>query len=92
MISVRNVIRHELIGLPVEIVESKNKFQKGMKGIVVDETKNLLIIEAEGKIKRVQKKGAKFIFTIPDGRKAIVNGEKITLRPEERIKIRVKKW
>jgi len=92
MISIRNIIRHELIGLPVEIVESKNKFQAGIKGTVVDETKNLLIIETKRGIKKIQKKGAKFIFTIPDGRKVIVNGEKIALRPEERIKIKVKRW
>jgi len=92
MISTRNIIRHELIGLPVEIIESKNKFQIGIKGIVVDETKNLLIIESEREIKKIQKKGVKFMFIIPNGKKVTVNGEKIALRPEERIKLRVKKW
>lgn len=92
MITGRNLIRHELIGLNVEIVDSNNKFQIGIKGIVVDETKNLLIVETKKDLKRIQKKGTKFIFTIPDGRKFKVNGTRIIARPEDRIKLRVKKW
>jgi len=92
MISINNVIKHELIGLPVEIIESRNKFHIGIKGTVVDETKNLLIIETKKKIKKIQKKGTKFMFTVPNGKKVIVYGEKIALRPEERIKLKVKKW
>jgi ribonuclease P protein subunit POP4 len=36
MISARNLIRHELIGLDVEVVESTNRIQVGIKGLVVD--------------------------------------------------------
>jgi len=92
MITGRNLIRHELIGLSIEIVDSSNKFHVGIKGMVVNETKNLLIIETKKGLKRVQKKGTKFIFTIPDGSKFKVNGTRIIARPEERIKLRVKKW
>jgi len=92
MISAKNLIRHELIGLRVEIVASFNKFHIGIKGLVVDETKNLLIIETENGIKKVQKKGTNFIFTIPNGKKVKVNGAIIAKRPEERIKLKVKKW
>jgi len=92
MISSRNLIRHELIGLKVEIAESSNRFHVGIKGLVVDETKNLLIIETEKGTKKVQKKGTSFIFTIPNGKKVKVNGTIIAKRPEERIKLRVKKW
>jgi ribonuclease P protein subunit POP4 len=92
MITGRNLIRHELIGLSVEIIDSSNKFHIGIKGMVVNETKNLLIIETKKSLKRVQKKGTKFIFTIPDGRKFKVNGIRIIARPEDRIKLRVKKW
>ena len=92
MISVRNLIRHELIGLPVEVVESSNKFQIGIKGKVVDETKNLLIIETKNGLKKIQKKGSKFIFKIPSGKKVKVDGERIIARPEDRIKLKVKKW
>ncbi|MEM5778518.1 MAG: ribonuclease P protein component 1 [Candidatus Aenigmatarchaeota archaeon] len=92
MITPRNLIRHELIGLNIEVFNSTNKFQVGIKGIVVDETKNTIIIESKNGLKKIQKKGAVFIFTIPNGKKVKIKGEKILARPEERIKLKVKKW
>jgi ribonuclease P protein subunit POP4 len=92
MISARNLIKHELIGLPVEVIESTNKFQIGIKGRVVDETRNLLVIETKNELKKIQKKGSEFIFKIPSGRKVKVEGKKIVARPEDRIKLKVKKW
>ncbi len=92
MISAKNLIRHELIGLKVEVVDSTNKFHIGIKGLVVDETKNLLIIETEKGIKKIQKKGTTFVFEIPNGKKVKVNGTIIAKRPEDRIKLKVKKW
>ena len=92
MISAKELVRHELIGLKVEIANSSNKFHLGIKGLVVDETKNLLIIETEKGIKKIQKKGTDFIFTIPDGKRVKVNGTIIAKRPEERVKLKVKKW
>jgi ribonuclease P protein subunit POP4 len=92
MISAKDLIRHELIGLRVEIANSTNKFQIGMKGLVVDETKNLLVIETDRGIKKIQKKGTDFIFMIPDGKSVKVNGTIIVKRPEERVKLKVKKW
>jgi ribonuclease P protein subunit POP4 len=92
MITPENLIKHELIGLQAEVAKSTNKFQVGIKGLVVDETKNLLAIETADGVKRVQKKGAEFIFTISDSKKVKVNGTIIVKRPEERIKLKVKKW
>ena len=92
MISAKNLIRHELIGLKVDVENSFNKFHKGIKGLVVDETKNLLIIETGKGTKKIQKKGTSFIFTIPNGKKVKVDGSIIAKRPEERIKLKVKKW
>ncbi|MFH0928766.1 MAG: ribonuclease P protein component 1 [Candidatus Aenigmatarchaeota archaeon] len=92
MISAKNLIRHELIGLAVEVAESANKTHVGIKGLVVDETKNMLAIETKEGLKRIQKKGSQFIFKIPDGKKVKVDGKRIMARPEDRIKLKVKKW
>jgi ribonuclease P protein subunit POP4 len=92
MISAKNLIRHELIGLQVEVAESDNVSQTGTKGLVVDETKNLLTIETSEGLKKIQKKGSKFIFKIPDGKRVKVDGKRIVKRPEDRIKLKVKKW
>ena len=88
----KELIRHELIGLKVEVAGSFNKFHIGIKGLVVDETKNLLVIETEKGIKKIQKRGTEFIFTIPSGKRVKVSGTIIAKRPEERIKLKVKKW
>jgi ribonuclease P protein subunit POP4 len=92
MITSKNLVRHELIGLPVEIVDSSNKFQIGIEGRIVDETKNLLVIETKDELKKIQKKNSSFIFKIPSGKKVKVEGRMLIARPEDRIKIKVKKW
>lgn len=92
MITPKNLIKHELIGLEVEIADSTNKFQVGLKGLVVDETKNTLAIETEKGMKKIQKKGSTLIFKISSEKKVKVNGNKIAVRPEDRLKLKVKKW
>ena len=74
------------------IYGSTNKFHINIRGLVVDETKNLLVIETEKGIKKIQKKGTDFIFIIPDGKRVKVDGTIIAKRPEERVKLKVKKW
>lgn len=86
------MIRHELIGLVVEVAESSNETQRRIKGMVVDETKNTLTIETNKGFKKIQKNGSVFIFEIPDGKRIKVDGKKIVARPEERIKLKVKRW
>jgi ribonuclease P protein subunit POP4 len=72
----------EFVGLPLEVVESKNTSLKGKKGKIIDETQNLFIIEQDEKEIKILKKGS--IFTI-NGNKII--GDKITKRPEDRVKL-----
>ncbi len=92
MITPKNVIQHELIGLTTEVCESTNKANLCLKGKVVDETKNMIVIKSKDKAKRIQKKGNRFLFDLPDGKKVKINGERILMRPEDRIKLKVKKW
>ena len=92
MITAKNLIRHELIGLTAEVVESNNQSQIGIIGMVVNETKNLLVIETKKHMKKIQKKGSSFIFKIPSGKRVKVDGNIIAVRPEDRIKLKVKKW
>lgn len=77
----KNFLKQEFIGLPVKIIECTDKSLEGIEGIIIDETKNMLIIEADGKIKKVAKDIAKFEI---NGR--IINGKKIKYRPEDRIR------
>jgi len=91
-ITPRNLIKHELIGLNVEVSASTNRYLVGIKGRVVDETKNMLVIRTDSGVKRVPKKSTKFIFTLPDKRKVEVEGNLIIGRPENRIFKKVRKW
>jgi ribonuclease P protein subunit POP4 len=82
-----NILIHEFIGLPCEVVSSLSIFLKGIKGIVVDETLNTIILDTEKGIKNIPKKNTKFQFTIPENKeKIIVNGNDIINLPENRPK------
>jgi len=88
-----NVVRHELISLPVRIVKSTDPTQKGLKGKVIDETYNTLKIETkEGKEKIIPKNNSVFIFTLPNKIKVQVDGKVLVGRPEDRIKKKIAKW
>jgi len=86
MLTEKNLVRHELIGLEVEVKKSTNKSQVGIKGKVVDETYNMLVIETEKGEKMVEKKSCVFIFKLPNGKKVEVEGWVLVGRPEDRIK------
>ena len=73
-------IRRELVGTKVEI--------KGKEGTIVDETKNTFTIKFPDTTKRIMKKGNKFSFII-NNKKQTIEGHKIVMRPEDRIKL---KW
>lgn len=82
-ISPRNLIHHELIGLEAEVVESTNNTQIGIKGKVIDETKNMLRFDVGGgRTRMVPKSHTHFIFTIPK-----INGRRYL--PDEKVKVKV---
>jgi ribonuclease P protein subunit POP4 len=83
----KNLLYSTFIGLEVEISNSSQRELVGLRGKVVDETKNLLVIErSDGKEVRIPKVSGTFRFTLEDGSKMDVLGMKIAFRPEERPK------
>ncbi|KZX10730.1 ribonuclease P protein component 1 [Methanobrevibacter filiformis] len=50
MITSENIFRHELIGLYLEVVYSKNNSIIGLCGYVIDETKKTLTIKLESNL------------------------------------------
>ncbi|MHC1611089.1 MAG: ribonuclease P protein component 1 [Candidatus Methanospirareceae archaeon] len=82
-----NLLEHELIGLKIRVDESSNSSLQGLEGRVIDETRNMLVIEdGERKEKKIPKAGNHFIFELDGGVRVRVNGEKLISRPEDRIK------
>jgi ribonuclease P protein subunit POP4 len=83
----KNILYSTFIGLEIEISNSSQHELIGLKGKVVDETKNLLVIEKEdGKQVKLPKVSSVFKFTLDDGSKMEILGKKICFRPEERPK------
>ena len=58
--------------------------QVHLSGCVVDETRNLLVVETGGMEKRVPKRGSRFRFQVQGGIE--IEGDEILFRPEDRIK------
>ena len=87
-INVKDIVKHELIGLKTKVVDSKNKANIGIKGKIIDETKNTIIIESKGEKKRLFKNN--IIIDVQVNKKIVrINGKLLSGRPKERVKI---KW
>jgi ribonuclease P protein subunit POP4 len=81
-----NILRHEWIGLKARVIQSTDPGLRDREGIIVDETKRTIVLE-EGKRKIVvPKEISVFRITLPTGEEVEVDGRKIIMRPEERIK------
>ena len=73
---------YELIGEELEVVNSTNKADLGIKGKVVDETKATLKVEQSDKIKTLLKNNITFKL-VRTGQ--IIKGQEIAKRSEERL-------
>ena len=83
--NLKDFLRHELIGLKMEVIDSKNKNLVGIKGTIIDETRNTLVIKYEDKTRTLLKdQVALKIFK--DNHEIKVNGEILIGRPEDRLK------
>lgn len=78
--------RGELIGLPVEVVESTDPTLVGIQGKVVDETLNTFLVErGDGRRVHVAKSNSVFAFD-DEGERVRIPGDRVRFRPEDRIK------
>ncbi len=80
----KTIVLHELIGLSVTVIKSRDMSQVGIHGAVIDETKNTLLIKNDEGIRTVAKDISTFKFKY--GRKSfVVDGNEINFRSWERI-------
>lgn len=85
MITEKNILSHELIGLNARIEKSLNKYLEGIEGTIINETKKTITIETEKGRKIIPKDVV--ILKINIGSKSVlVDGKLLLGRPEERIK------
>ena len=73
--------RTEFIGENVTISHHSDPSLCGVSGMIVDETRETVVIEANGLKKMVSKRPAKLLFENGE-----IIGSKIAYRPQDRIK------
>jgi ribonuclease P protein subunit POP4 len=91
-ITPHSILRHELIGLNVKIPNAKNPSLQGLRGKVVDETRNMLTLSNNQGRFLVPKDVATFRFELPDGSQVDVDGLRLVSSPENRLKTKVRRW
>ncbi len=80
----RNIVLNELIGLKARVTKSLDKKQRGLSGVVIDETKNTIVLETSSGTKSIVKRIS--VFRFYSGKHSFtVDGEEIGFRPHERI-------
>ena len=79
------IVKDELIGRQLKIKKCTDPNWIGETGTIIDETKNTFLIEKNGEQKRIAKNIATFEFE-HHGKKTIIEGTRLTYRPEDRIK------
>jgi len=82
---IKDLVRHELIGLYIEILGSNNQCLIGIKGKIVDETKNTLSIKQTNETKKIMKDQVVLMVKI-NNQKVKINGKVLVGRPEDRLK------
>ena len=84
MITLDNIVSHELIGLQARLVASNNTQIIGLNGKIVDETKFTFVLNTKNGIKRLAKNTSRWKFGL-DGKEIELDGARLTRRPHERM-------
>lgn len=81
----KNLGCHEWIGLEAEVFDSGDRGRVGLKGKIVNETKNLVVLETEKGEKKLPKAEVKLMVMVGNER-VLLDCGKFAQRPEDRIK------
>ena len=93
MLTPETLVRHELAGLSVRVVDATHEGYVGIEGRVVDETANTLLVGRDSGVRQVPKAAATFEFALPDDdgegdtSYVIVEGERLVARPARRTEL-----
>ncbi len=90
MITPQNILRHEFIGLNLSVVGTPNAAEKGISGLIVDETKNTLSVKTGTGIKTLEKQHRLLRVILPDGVSVKIDGNALSVSPSHRVSMRVR--
>jgi len=83
----RNILFHELIGLPVRVLSHYDPSLVGVEGVIVWETaRSLRVRTREGRELVILKSGALLALQLPGGEWVRVRGDHLLGRPSDRAK------
>lgn len=85
MITPYNILRHELMGLSVRIIDATHRGYK-CSGIIVGETRNIIEVEQKERIRKLPKDCIVIELDLPGKCKVKVDGRLLIAGPEDRIK------
>ncbi|MEM2932726.1 MAG: ribonuclease P protein subunit [Candidatus Pacearchaeota archaeon] len=85
LFNIANLANQVLVGKTIEVFDSKNKAEIGIKGRCVEDRVNVLVIKTKKEEKTIIKKNAWFLIYV-DKYKILVNGANLVGRIEKRIK------
>lgn len=75
-----------MIGAQIDIVDSKNQTLNGLKGTVIDETRNTIKIKSDNKLMRIIKNQINLILITKNNKTIRSNGVLLIGRHEDKIK------
>ena len=81
-----------LCGLKMEVKKSSSSELEGIKGIIEDETTNLIKLRTDKNSVWIPKKDQIFEIVLEDGSIIIIEGRILLGKPENRVKKKLKKW
>jgi len=85
------VVQHEFIGLEAKVAGSSNPDCVGIRGTIINETRNTFVIMQNRKRKTVIKNQSVFHFNLPDTTIVEIEGTVLVGKPEERLKRRIRR-
>ncbi|MEM2947244.1 MAG: ribonuclease P protein component 1 [Candidatus Bathyarchaeia archaeon] len=85
------IIRCEFIGTEAKVAWSTHRGYVGLRGKIINETRNTFTILHKGERKIVVKGSSVFHFKFSDGTVVEIDGKLLVGRPEDRLKKRVRR-
>jgi len=86
-----DIIRCEFIGTEAKVARSTHRGYVGLRGKIIDETRNTFTLLYKGERKIVVKESSIFHFKFSDGTVVEIDGKLLVGRPEGRLKKRVRR-
>ena len=88
MITLDNIITHEIIGLNAIVSNSPNSEIIGLNGTIVDETKSMFTIKKGNSFKNIPKKHNTWKFNV-GGQEMTLDGSMLEKRSFDRLRIKI---